>query len=198
MLEPVTNSIIKENDKTLVRRVISEESSKEVRRALESVVANGTGRNAYIEGYSVGGKTGTAQKVNNGTYMVGNYIVSFIGFTPADNPEVVVYVAIDHPKGVSQYGGTVAAPVAKSILTDCISILGIEKSQNVHEKEYQWNEKKYYTVPNVVGMNKKDAIKELKNFVVTYTGSGDIVKEQSPGEGERIKGGSKVRILLGE
>ena len=116
MLEPVTNSIIKENDKTLVRRVISEESSKEVRRALESVVANGTGRNAYIEGYSVGGKTGTAQKVNNGTYMVGNYIVSFIGFTPADNPEVVVYVAIDHPKGVSQYGGTVAAPVAKSIL----------------------------------------------------------------------------------
>lgn len=198
MLEPVTNSIIKENDKTLVRRVISEESSKEVRRALESVVANGTGRNAYIEGYSVGGKTGTAQKVNNGTYMVGNYIVSFIGFTPADNPEVVVYVAIDHPKGVSQYGGTVAAPVAKSILTDCISILGIEKSENVHEKEYQWNEKKYYTVPNVVGMNKKDAIKELKNFVVTYTGSGDIVKEQSPGAGERIKGGSKVRILLGE
>ena len=96
------------------------------------------------------------------------------------------------------YGGTVAAPVAKSILTDCISILGIEKSENVHEKEYQWNEKKYYTVPNVVGMNKKDAIKELKNFVVTYTGSGDIVKEQSPGEGERIKGGSKVRILLGE
>ena len=112
--------------------------------------------------------------------------------------KLVVYVAVDHPKGVSQYGGTVAAPVAKSILTDCISILGIGKSENVHEKEYQWNEKKYYTVPNVVGMNKKDAIKELKNFVVTYTGSGDIVKEQSPGAGERIKGGSKVRILLGE
>lgn len=177
--------------------MISEETSREVRRTLESVVANGTGRNAYIEGYSVGGKTGTAQKVNNGRYMVGNYIVSFVGFTPADNPQVVVYVAIDYPKGVTQYGGTVSAPVAKSILTDCINILGIEKSSDVKEKEYQWNENKYYTMPNVIGMSKKDAIKELKNFVVTYSGSGDIVKEQSPNAGDRIKSGEKVRILLG-
>ena len=197
ILEPETNSIIKENNKTLVSQVISEETSREVRRTLESVVANGTGRNAYIEGYSVGGKTGTAQKVNNGRYMVGNYIVSFVGFTPADNPQVVVYVAIDYPKGVTQYGGTVSAPVAKSILTDCINILGIEKSSDVKEKEYQWNENKYYTVPNVIGMSKKDAIKELKNFVVTYSGSGDIVKEQSPNAGDRIKSGEKVRILLG-
>ena len=197
ILEPETNSIIKENNKTLVRQVISEETSREVRRTLESVVANGTGRNAYIEGYSVGGKTGTAQKVNNGRYMVGNYIVSFVGFTPADKPQVVVYVAIDYPKGVTQYGGTVSAPVAKSILTDCINILGIEKSSDVKEKEYQWNENKYYTVPNVIGMSKKDAIKELKNFVVTYSGSGDIVKEQSPNAGDRIKSGEKVRILLG-
>ena len=197
VLEPETNSIIKENNKTLVRQVISEETSREVRRTLESVVANGTGRNAYIEGYSVGGKTGTAQKVNNGRYMVGNYIVSFVGFTPADKPQVVVYVAIDYPKGVTQYGGTVSAPVAKSILTDCINILGIEKSSDVKEKEYQWNENKYYTVPNVIGMSKKDAIKELKNFVVTYSGSGDIVKEQSPNAGDRIKSGEKVRILLG-
>ena len=197
ILEPETNSIIKENNKTLVRQVISEETSREVRRTLESVVANGTGRNAYIEGYSVGGKTGTAQKVNNGRYMVGNYIVSFVGFTPADKPQVVVYVAIDYPKGVTQYGGTVSAPVAKYILTDCINILGIEKSSDVKEKEYQWNENKYYTVPNVIGMSKKDAIKELKNFVVTYSGSGDIVKEQSPNAGDRIKSGEKVRILLG-
>jgi len=198
ILEPETNSIIKENNKTLVRQVISEETSKEVRRALESVVANGTGRNAYIEGHTVGGKTGTAQKVKNGAYMVGNYIVSFVGFTPTDSPKVVVYVAIDYPKGITQYGGTVAAPVAKSILTDCINILGIEKDENVKEKEYQWNENKYYNVPNIIGMNKKDAIKELKNFVVTYTGTGNYVKDQSPSAGERIKEGSKVRILLGD
>lgn len=198
ILEPSTNSVIVENEKQLVRKVISNETSAEVRKALESVVANGTGRNAYIEGYSVGGKTGTAQKVNNGAYMVGNYIVSFIGFMPADNPEVVIYVAIDYPKGVTQYGGTVSAPVAKSILTDCINILNIEKSENVKEKEYQWNEPKYYEMPNVIGMEKKDAIKELKNFVVTYNGSGNIVKEQSPDAKEKLAYGSKVRILLGD
>ena len=82
--------------------------------ALETVVAYGTGRNAYIEGYRVGGKTGTAQKVNNGIYMSGNYILSFIGFLPADNPQVVVYVAIDNPKGITQYGGTVHALLSEN------------------------------------------------------------------------------------
>lgn len=85
-----------------------------MRYALESVVALGTGRNAYIEDYRVGGKTGTAQKVNNGVYMVGNYITSFIGFLPANNPKVVVYVAIDNPKGISAYGGTVSALISEN------------------------------------------------------------------------------------
>lgn len=107
--EPETNNIILENIKSTKRQVVSEETSKLVRHTLESVVANGTGKNAYIENYRVGGKTGTAQKVNNGIYMVGNYILSFIGFLPADKPEYIVYVAIDNPKGVTQYGGTVHA-----------------------------------------------------------------------------------------
>lgn len=130
--------------------------------------------------------------------MVGNYIVSFIGFTPVDNPEVVVYVAIDYPKGITQYGGTVAAPVAKEILNDCINILGIEKDESVKDKVYNWNDIKYYGVPNVVGMEKKDAIKELKNFKVTYTGSGNYVKDQSPEAGVKVKEGSSIRILLGD
>ncbi len=104
-----TNNVILENNSVMVRRVISEETSKKVRYALESVVALGTGRNAYIENYRVGGKTGTAQKVSNGRYMVGNYITSFIGFLPSDNPQIVIYVAIDNPKGISAYGGTVVA-----------------------------------------------------------------------------------------
>lgn len=104
LLEPETNTMVQEKNKTLIRQVIDESISMKVRYALESVVSNGTGRNAYIEGYRVGGKTGTAQKVSNGRYMVGNYIVSFMGFLPADNPEAVVYVAIDNPKGVTQYG----------------------------------------------------------------------------------------------
>ena len=197
ILEPETNNVIVENNKTLVRQVINEETSKEVRRALESVVANGTGRNAYIEGHSVGGKTGTAQKVKNGAYMVGNYIVSFIGFTPTNHPEIVVYVAIDYPKGIVQYGGTVAAPIAKEILTDCINILDI-KDNNVKPKEYNWNEIKYLSVPNVVGLDKKEAQKLLKNFKIIYSGSGSIVKEQSPEVGSRIKEGEEIRLLLGD
>ena len=109
IVEPNTNEIIQENKPTIVRKVISSETSKTVRNALETVVAYGTGRNAYIEGYRIGGKTGTAQKVKNGVYMSGNYILSFIGFIPADNPQAVVYVAIDNPKGITQYGGTVQA-----------------------------------------------------------------------------------------
>ena len=113
--DPETNSVIKENTPIKIRKVIKKEASKNVRRALESVVANGSGRNAYIEGYRVGGKTGTAQKVKDGAYMVGNYILSFIGFLPADDPKIVVYVAINNPKKVVQYGGVVSAPVAKQI-----------------------------------------------------------------------------------
>ncbi len=114
------------------------------------------------------------------------------------NRKMLSELAIDNPKGVTQYGGTVSAPVAKSILTDCINILGIEEDENVIPKNYNWNDTKYYTVPNVVGLDKKDAIKELKNFTITYTGSGNIVKEQTPSEGSRVKYGGKIRLLLGE
>src|SRR5690625_8047192 len=103
------------------RRVISKETSKEMRHILESVVAKGTGRPAYIDGYRVGGKTGTAQKVGpDGTYMKNNYILSFIGFAPADDPQIVVYVAVDNPKDVVQFGGVVAAPIVKAIIEDKI------------------------------------------------------------------------------
>ena len=196
IVEHETGEIIKENNPQEVRKVISEDTSKQVRYALESVVALGTGRNAYIENYRVGGKTGTAQKVNNGVYMTGNYIVSFIGFLPADNPKVVVYVAIDNPKGVTQYGGTIAAPIAKNILTDAISALNIEPSINVTEKKYQWYDTKYYTVPNVVGKSVAEAKKELKNFQIEYTGNGDMILTQSPEAGNRIAENSKIRLLL--
>lgn len=196
-IEPETGEIIKEVKPTVVKtNVISPETSKTVRFALESVVSNGTGRPAYLDGYRVGGKTGTAQKVKNGVYMVGNYIVSFIGFLPADNPQVVVYVAIDYPKGVTQYGGTVAGPIAKNILEDSAIALNVQKSKDGMEKEYQWYDLKYYEVPNVIGLDKKEANNLLKNFQIEYTGSGNKVISQSPESGERILEQSKVRILL--
>lgn len=197
MLEPETNTPIKTNKKKLVRRVISKETSKKVAMALESVVTNGTGRNAFIDGYRVGGKTGTAQKVKDGKYMAGNYIVSFIGFLPADDPKIVVYVAIDNPKGVVQYGGTVAAPVARAILEDSITALNIKKRKDASEKNYQFWEKKYVEVPNLIGQN-YDKIKfNLGSFDVQYSGSGNNIIYQSPKAGERVLEGSKIRILLG-
>lgn len=196
--EPQTNSIIKKINPTLVKKnVISEETSALVRFALESVVANGTGRNAYIENYRIGGKTGTAQKVNNGKYMVGNYILSFVGFAPANDPEIVVYVAIDNPKGVTQYGGTVSAPVAKRILQDAITILGIKEDKEGLPKEYQWLDKKYMLLPNVTGMSIKDATKALKGFKFMFSGTGSNVLYQSPEANLFVEEGSTVKLFLG-
>ncbi len=195
--DPETNSVIKENTKVKVRRVISKEASNEVKRALESVVTNGSGRNAYIEGYRVGGKTGTAQKVENGRYLVGNYILSFIGFLPADDPKIVVYVAINNPKRVVQYGGVVSAPIAKSILLDSIDALNIKKRNTNTEKKYNWDDKKYYTIENVIGKTPKEAVKILSKFTVEYSGSGNKVVEQSPKAGTKLEEQGVVRVMLG-
>lgn len=190
--------IIKEVKPTIVRdNIVTKDTSEKVRMTLESVVSLGTGRNAYIDGYRVGGKTGTAQKVNNGIYMQGNYIVSFIGFLPVNDPKIVVYLAIDNPKGVTQYGGTVSAPIVKNIMEDAITSLNIEKQDGGTEKKYQWYDKKYYNVPNVVGKSKKEATSMLKSFSVEYSGSGDVVVSQSPDSDSRIAEGEKVRLYLG-
>jgi len=197
IVEPNTNEIIQENKPTIVRKVISNETSQTVRSTLETVVAYGTGRNAYIEGYRVGGKTGTAQKVKNGIYMTGNYILSFIGFLPADNPQAVVYVAIDNPKGITQYGGTVSAPVAKNIMIDIIDALDIPKSEYTLEKERFWYDTKYTTIPNVIDLELKEAKSKLKNLTINYSGTGNIVKSISPEPGTIVKENSTVKILLG-
>ncbi len=194
--EPETNTTIKENKTEVVRRVISENTSNMVRYALESVVANGSGRNAYIENYRVGGKTGTAQKVENGVYLTGNYILSFIGFMPADNPEIVVYVAINNPKGITQYGGTVSAPVAKNVLEAAIEIFDIEPDTEGMAKEYRWYEDAYIKLPDVKGMDKEDAKKLLKDFKIEYSGTGNTVLYMSPEPNYYVKKGGTVKLML--
>lgn len=196
-LESETNSLIEKVEPEVTRQVISEETSSLVRYALESVVASGSGKNAYIENYRVGGKTGTAQKVVDGTYLDGNYILSFMGFMPADDPEIVVYVAIDNPKGVTQYGGVVSAPIARSVLLSAIDILGIEPSYEGMAKEYTWLDKKYSILPNVVGMSKEEATKTLKNYKIEYSGDGDTVIYMSPEVGYYVAEGETIMLLLG-
>lgn len=197
IVEPNTNEIIKENKPTIVKKVISNETSNTVRMALETVVAYGTGRNAYIEGYRVGGKTGTAQKVQNGVYMHGNYILSFIGFLPADNPQAVVYVAVDNPKGVVQYGGTISAPIAKNIMIDIIDALNIPKSEYTLDKVYNWYDTKYAIVPNVINLELSEAKKQLKNFTVNYSGTGNIIKAVSPSPSTILPVNSTIKVFLG-
>lgn len=196
LLEPETDNIIVKNEPTKIRQVISKESSSLVRYTLESVVANGTGKNAYIENYRVGGKTGTAQKVSEGKYMVGNYIVSFIGFMPADDPEIVVYVAVDNPKGVTQYGGTVSAPIAKNVLKSAINILGLKPTTEGMRREYTWLDTKYVLLPNATGLSVDEAKKVLKGFNIEYSGTGEKVIYQSPQANYFVKEGSSVVLML--
>lgn len=195
--EPETNNVIKEFEPTLkAKNIISKKTSKLVRYALESVVANGSGRHAYIENYRVGGKTGTAQKVSNGAYMDNNYIVSFMGFLPADDLELVVYIAIDNPKGVVQYGGTIAGPIAKNVMQEAINLYDIEEDKEGLPREYMFYDEKYLTVPDVIGMSKEEATKELQGFVVEYSGYGENVVDMSVEPGTRIKENSIVKLML--
>lgn len=194
--EPETDATIVENTKTVVSQVISKETSDMVKYALESVVANGSGRNAYIENYRVGGKTGTAQKVENGVYLQGNYILSFIGFMPANDAEIVVYVAVNNPKGITQYGGTVSAPIARNVLMTAAELYGFEPDTEGMTKEYRWYENSYIKLPDVTGMSTKDATKLLKDFKLEYSGSGDIILYMSPEPGYYVKKGGTVKLML--
>lgn len=191
-----TNSSVKEFSKKKVRRVISEKTSEIMRLALESVVAYGGGKSAYIEGYRVGGKTGTAQKSSNGVYLVNNYIMSFMSVVPANKPEAVLYLAIDNPKNTAMLSSYTTTPIARRILLDIIDALDIKKQDGELEKELEWNDKEYITVPNVIGMNLSMAKKALSNFDVQVVGDGDKVTYQSVDEGEKIEIGSRIRILL--
>lgn len=195
-LEPETNALIKSTNKQLERKVISSETSKLVRYALESVVAKGSGHNAYIENYRIGGKTGTAQTVENGKYSSSNYILSFIGFMPADDPKIVVYVAVDSPQNVVQYGGTVAAPIARNIFQSAINILNIPQSTEGIAKEYTWMDQKYVVLPDVTNMSLKEAQQTLKGFKIEYSGTGDTVVYQNPQAGTYVKENGSVILML--
>ena len=195
-LESETDTIVKSIEPNAVGSVISSETSEIVRYALESVVAKGSGHNAYIENYRIGGKTGTAQTVENGVYSDSKYILSFIGFMPADDPEIVVYVAVQNAKNVVQYGGTVAAPIARNIFLSAIDILDIAADTEGIPKEYTWLDTKYVTVPDTTGMSLDEAKNTLKGFNIEYSGSGDTVVYQSPAGGMYAKEGGTVVLML--
>lgn len=186
IIDPETGETIVENKPKLKRTIISENTSKIVREALESVVANGSGRLAYRDGLRIGGKTGTAQKVENGRYKDGDYIVSFIGFAPANDPEIIVYVAIDHPKSSIVYGSTIAAPIVGQIIEDIAPKIGLEVNRKGQlEKQYRWGDPITERVPNFIGMTKDEIMKQYYPFKIQLHGKGDKVIAQLP-ESENI------------
>ncbi len=199
-LNPLTGEVVEDIEPELVRQVISEETSKEVRLALESVVAKGTGRNAFIDGYRVGGKTGTAQKIINGRYSANEHIVSFVGFAPADDPQVVIYIAVDDPQGL-QFGGLIAAPIVRNIMEDTLRYLEIEPRKDQLDKKYrpELGERAYVEVPDLVGMTVNEIIQDLGSSLnLARAGSGNLVISQAPKAGTRVQQGSTIRVFLTE
>lgn len=203
VLESITDSqgnVLKYVQTNEVRQVISEQTSKTARTILESVVNGGTGKNAYVAGYRIGGKTGSSQ-----TLEEDHTIVSFLGFAPADNPKIIVLLALDNPKPSApgsnltknmQYisGGNMAAPLAGQLLTDILDYMGVEKQYT--EAELSGADT---LVPKVTQFPLAEAERLLKKAGLTWrtVGEGTSVTDQIPATGATIPGGSEVVLYLG-
>ncbi|MGZ4106358.1 MAG: stage V sporulation protein D [Tumebacillaceae bacterium] len=199
-VDPDTGKVIEDVKPEEVRRVISPEVAAEVRGSLESVVAKGSGKNAYLDGYRVGGKTGTAQVAENGGYKSGHYIVSFIGMAPANDPKLVAYIAIDNPHAPIIFGGVLAAPVVGNILGDSLHYLNVPTQKDGIPKEYTYFDTKPIEVPPIAGLSVKEAQAQMLDsglqLKVESSGSGDYIVDQQPAAGEKVPPGSTIRLYL--
>ncbi len=190
-----THEVVSEKQPKMLKQVIREDTSAKVRDALEGVVTDGGGKNAYIDGYRIGGKTGTAQRAINGTYAGNGYILSFLGVAPIDDPQIVLYLAMDNPKKCVQYGGTTAAPIARKIFMDVLPALGVQKVTQQREKAYVWTDTRTFDVQNYIGKKKSEVKNDQYGF--EFLGEGDYVIDQLPRVGEQIEEDQKVKIMLG-
>lgn len=177
----------------IVERIVDTDTAKEIQNVLESVVSNGTGKNAYIEGYRIAGKTGTAQKVGAGGYVPGKYVASFVGFAPADNPQVAMLVIIDEPVGI-YYGGQIAAPVFGAAVKDILEYLKV--APRLDENSNPERLENHIMVPNVINLEIPEAIKVLEQagLNVRVEESGGRVADQIPKPGSRIPKGTSVLV----
>lgn len=188
---------VTEHDSTPVRQVISEETSAKVRQILEQVVGDsteGTGRNAYVAGYRIGGKTGTSTKTTEEIAGNKEYIVSFIGFAPADDPQIALLVLLDNPSsesGIYVSGGQMAAPVVGKMMADILPYLGLEPEYS--DSELQTMDR---AVPDVMGLSIAEAQSRLAESGLScrVIGSGGAVTSQLPAANSVIASGSEVLL----
>ena len=199
---------VEKNEKTVLRQVISQQTSETMRTLMEQVVTEGTASAAKTPGYRVGGKTGTSEKLDeydeNGQ-QVKDKIVSFVGVAPIDDPKYVVLVALDTPAysenseiytvhGMYISGGLMAAPTVRDIFLDILPYLGVEPdygSEDIRGVNF--------TVPDVIGMDETEAGALLAEKTITYrvVGSGSVVTDQLPTAGSQVPGNSQIILYMG-
>ena len=194
------NTVMKA-EPTVVRQTISPQTSTVMRELIRSVVTEGTAKNAQVAGFSIGGKTGTSEKIDvldeNGQPTL-DKIVSFVGIAPMEDPEYIVLVALDTPSrqtGIYISGGVMAAPTVGAVMADILPYLGVEKRYSEEDPASQT-----VILEDLTGFSQKDAEKYLKSASLSaiIIGQGDTVTGQIPGPGESIPGGSQVLLYLGE
>ena len=200
VLDAQGNTLLKQ-EPTVLRRTIGEETSKTMCTLMQSVVEEGTAKNAKVAGFSIGGKTGTSEKIDilddNGNKTL-DKIVSFVGVAPMDNPEYIVLVALDTPSrstGIYISGGVMAAPTVGAVMADILPYLGVE-----HTFTEEDISGKRVVMADLTGMTVKEAEKLLKEQGLTLqsVGSADTITGQIPVAGQEISGGSQVLVYLGE
>lgn len=186
-------NIIEKFEPQVVRKVISQQTSDTLKNILEGVVSEGTGKNAYISGYRIAGKTGTSETKETDTE--GRYIASFAAFAPADKPEIALIVILDHPQVYPHSGGMLAAPVAGKLVEEILDYLKVEREYTELDKELMLKE---MYVPEVRNMTLKDAKAKLQNYELKYHIEGEnkddsaIVMEQTPKPNSSVPSGSTV------
>ncbi len=200
VLDAQGNTVMKQ-ETTVVRKTISEETSRIMRELMQSVVVEGTAKNAAVAGYAIGGKTGTSEKIDvfdeNGQ-RVQDKIVSFVGVAPMDNPQYIVLVALDTPSrstGIYISGGVMAAPTVGAVMSDILPYLGVEQSFSSEDAA-----SRQIVLDDFTGMELSQVEKWLKNqgLSVKTVGQGESVTAQIPQAGNVVPGGSQVLLYLDE
>ena len=194
------NTVLRQ-EPTVLRQVISEETSETMCQLIRSVVTDGTAKNAAVAGYDIGGKTGTSEKIDvfdeNGQRVL-DKIVSFVGIAPMDDPEYIVLVALDTPSretGLYISGGVMAAPTVGAVMADILPYLEVEQSFSEDDVAG-----KVIVLPDLTGLTAQEANKALKELGITAktVGSAETVTSQLPAAGETVPGNSEVLLYFGE
>ena len=195
------NNIVEQMDPRQVRQVISAETSKKIRQISEEAMRLGNSR-AYVPGYAVGGKTGTAQKLVDGHYPAGVVIGSFVGAAPMDDPEIAVITVVDEPRGGTLYGNTTAAPIAGEIFAETFRYLGIEPRYTEDELD-KIDEEEKIEVPDILNKTLKEAKSiladnELEYLVVNalFVEEESLVLESGPKPGEKVEKNSTISLYI--